>query len=140
MGLRASVRCSSVPHPGSCQIVNANAAPMTNPNESAVSIFLTKLAIRCPSLGDVHDLQQQISLCTKGHGDMHDLTEQTAAIVNSSGIQTGLMHVFNVGSTAALGTIEFEPDLQRDLLAIWTSSSLRAVIMANEVDLRTLQL
>src|SRR5258708_37869536 len=62
--------------------------------------------------------QQQISLSTKGHGDIHNLTEQVAAIVNSSGIKTGLMHVFNVGSTAALGTIEFEPGLQRDLPAI----------------------
>jgi secondary thiamine-phosphate synthase enzyme len=62
--------------------------------------------------------QQQISLSTNGHGDMHDLTEKVAAIVNSSAIKTGLMHVFNVGSTAALGTIEFEPGLQRDLPAI----------------------
>jgi len=62
--------------------------------------------------------QQQISLSTNGHGDMHDLTEKVTAIVNSSGIKTGLMHVFNVGSTAALGTIEFEPGLQRDLPAI----------------------
>jgi secondary thiamine-phosphate synthase enzyme len=62
--------------------------------------------------------QQQILLSTNGHGDMHDLTEKVAAIVNSSGIKTGLMHVFNVGSTAALGTIEFEPGLQRDLPAI----------------------
>src|SRR5258708_2706619 len=62
--------------------------------------------------------QQQISLSTKGHGDMHDLTEQIAVIVNSSGIKTGLMHVFNVGSTAARVTIEFEPGLQRDLPAI----------------------
>jgi hypothetical protein len=29
-----------------------------------------------------------------------------------------LVNVFNVGSTAALGTIDFEPGLQRDLLAI----------------------
>jgi thiamine phosphate synthase YjbQ (UPF0047 family) len=62
--------------------------------------------------------QQQISLSTNGHGDMHDLTEKVAAIVNSAGIKTGLMHVFNVGSTAALGTIEFEPGLQRDLPTI----------------------
>ena len=62
--------------------------------------------------------QQQISLSTKGHGDIHNLTEQVAAIVNSSGIKTGLMHVFNVGSTAALGTIEFEAGLQQDLPAI----------------------
>src|SRR5712691_8771114 len=62
--------------------------------------------------------QQQISISTKSHGDMHDLTEQVAAIVNSSGIKTALMQVFNVGSTAALGTIEFEPGLKRDLPAI----------------------
>lgn len=46
---------------------------------------------------------------------MHDLTEQVAAIVSSSGIKTGLAHVFNVGSTAAVGTIEFEPGLEHDL-------------------------
>jgi secondary thiamine-phosphate synthase enzyme len=62
--------------------------------------------------------QQQISVSTKGHGDMHDLTKQVVAVVNSSGIQTGTVHVFNVGSTAAVGTIEFEPGLQRDLPAI----------------------
>ena len=62
--------------------------------------------------------QQQISVSTKGHGDMHDLTKQVVAVVNSSGIQTGTVHVFNVGSTVAVGTIEFEPGLQRDLPAI----------------------
>jgi secondary thiamine-phosphate synthase enzyme len=62
--------------------------------------------------------QKEISLTTKGHGDMHDLTEQVAAVVNSSGIKTGLVHVFNVGSTAVIGTIEFEPGLERDLPAI----------------------
>jgi len=46
---------------------------------------------------------------------MHDLTEQVAAIVARSGITQGLVQVFNIGSTAAVGTIEFEPGLQRDL-------------------------
>jgi secondary thiamine-phosphate synthase enzyme len=62
--------------------------------------------------------QQQISISTKGPGDMHDLTRQVAAVVNASGVQTGTVHLFNVGSTAALGTIEFEPGLQHDLPAI----------------------
>ena len=62
--------------------------------------------------------QQQVVINTKGHGDMHDLTEQVTAIVTSSGIHTGTVNVFNVGSTAAVGTIEFEPGLQRDLPAI----------------------
>ena len=62
--------------------------------------------------------QHQISLRTKGHGDMHNITAQVAAAVNSSGVTTGIVNVFNIGSTAALGTIEFEPGLQQDMPAI----------------------
>ena len=62
--------------------------------------------------------QQQILINTKGHGNMHDITEQVAEIVSSSAIQRGTVNVFNIGSTAALGTIEFEPGLQHDLPAI----------------------
>ncbi len=62
--------------------------------------------------------QERISILTKGHGDVHDLTEHVAKVVNSSRIQTGTVNVFNVGSTAAVGTIEFEPGLQADLPAI----------------------
>ena len=62
--------------------------------------------------------QQEISLTSKGHGDMHDLTGEVASAVRSSSIQTGVVHVFNVGSTAGIGTIEFEPGLERDLPAI----------------------
>ena len=59
--------------------------------------------------------QKHISIAAKGHGDMHDLTDEVAAIVISSGIKTGIVHVFNIGSTAAVGTIEFEPGLEHDL-------------------------
>lgn len=46
---------------------------------------------------------------------MHDLTPQVADAVAASGIRIGAATVFNVGSTAAVGTIEFEPGLQQDL-------------------------
>ena len=46
---------------------------------------------------------------------MHDLTSEVARIVNESGARSGVVHIFNVGSTAAIGTIEFEPGLQEDL-------------------------
>jgi len=59
--------------------------------------------------------QQQIAISAKGHGDMHNITDSVASIVNSSGIQAGIVHVFNVGSTASVGTIEFEPGLEQDL-------------------------
>jgi secondary thiamine-phosphate synthase enzyme len=62
--------------------------------------------------------QQQISVTTKGHGDMHDITDQVATAVNSSGVKTGIANVFNLGSTAAVGMIEFEPGLQGDMPAI----------------------
>ena len=49
---------------------------------------------------------------------MHDITGEVTRIVAASGIRMGTVHVFNVGSTAAVGTIEFEPGLERDLPAI----------------------
>jgi secondary thiamine-phosphate synthase enzyme len=62
--------------------------------------------------------QHQFSIRTSGQGDMHDVTEQVAAAVAESGIKTGTANVFNVGSTAAVGTIEFEPGLLQDLPVI----------------------
>ena len=59
--------------------------------------------------------QEQFSLQTTGHRHMVDITGQVADIVERSGITTGIVQVFCVGSTAAVGTIEFEPGLERDL-------------------------
>ncbi len=46
---------------------------------------------------------------------MQDLSDRVTAIVRQSGIQTGMVNIFNIGSTASIGTIEFEPGLQKDL-------------------------
>jgi len=59
--------------------------------------------------------QDRIVFETQGHREMHDLTEPVARIVRASGIRTGTAHIFNIGSTGAVGTIEFEPGLARDL-------------------------
>jgi secondary thiamine-phosphate synthase enzyme len=59
--------------------------------------------------------QKEIQVQTNGHKDMHDLTSEVARIVKESGVRAGVVHIFNVGSTAAVGTIEFEPGLQQDL-------------------------
>jgi len=59
--------------------------------------------------------QQEIQIQTSSHGQMHDLTEQVARVVSESRVRCGLVHIFSVGSTAAIGTIEFEPGLQQDL-------------------------
>ena len=59
--------------------------------------------------------QSEFCVDTSGHRHMQDVTQRVAAIVAESGIQTGTAQVFHVGSTGAVGTIEFEPGLQRDL-------------------------
>ena len=60
-------------------------------------------------------LQDRLSLNTRGHGEMHDVTARVNDVVRRSGVRTGIAHVFCVGSTATVGTIEFEPGLQKDL-------------------------
>jgi secondary thiamine-phosphate synthase enzyme len=62
--------------------------------------------------------QREIDLHTTTHGQMHDLTSQVAQMVTDSGLRRGLVHIFNVGSTGAIGTIEFEPGLEGDLPAV----------------------
>lgn len=59
--------------------------------------------------------QQQFTIETSGHRDMHDVTAEVSRIVAESGIQTGTVQVFNVGSTGSIGAIEFEPGLKEDL-------------------------
>jgi secondary thiamine-phosphate synthase enzyme len=52
---------------------------------------------------------------TRGHHDVQDITEHVGKIVGTSGVKTGLVHIFNIGSTAAIGAIEAEPGLLSDL-------------------------
>ena len=47
--------------------------------------------------------------------DMHDITDDVGRAVAAASVRSGLAHVFNVGSTGAVGTIEFEAGLQQDL-------------------------
>lgn len=58
--------------------------------------------------------QTRLPLSTQGYRHMQDITQAVAEIVMRSGVKTGVVHLFNIGSTAALGTIEFEPGLQAD--------------------------
>ena len=59
--------------------------------------------------------QKEISIQTSGHRDIHDITDAVARHVAGSGIRTGIVHLSVVGSTAAVGGIELEPGLARDL-------------------------
>lgn len=59
--------------------------------------------------------QDTLSLRTNNHGEMHEITGEVAGVVRRSGVTTGICHVFNVGSTATVGTVEYEAGLERDV-------------------------
>lgn len=59
--------------------------------------------------------QEQFEVATGGHRDIQDLTPKVTGIVRRSGITKGIGQVFVVGSTGAIGFMEFEPGLRKDL-------------------------
>ena len=59
--------------------------------------------------------REDITLETAGHGVMHEITKRVEAIAVRSGFRNGIVHIFNIGSTGIVGTIEYEPGLERDL-------------------------
>jgi secondary thiamine-phosphate synthase enzyme len=59
--------------------------------------------------------QSQFTVQTRGHGDMRDVTAELRRIVAESGVRVGTAHLSVIGSTAAVGTIEYEPGLAGDL-------------------------
>jgi len=58
--------------------------------------------------------RESITFTTTGNRDMHDISAEVSGIIARSGIQTGICHIFNVGSTGIIGSIEFEPGLEDD--------------------------
>ena len=57
----------------------------------------------------------RVEVATRGQDDARDITPQIGQAVAASGIRSGIVTVFVVGSTAGLTTIEFEPGAVADL-------------------------
>jgi secondary thiamine-phosphate synthase enzyme len=55
------------------------------------------------------------TVSTRGFTDILDITPQVRRACGEAGVDEGVAHVFVVGSTAALSTIEFEPGAVEDL-------------------------
>src|SRR5437763_9481712 len=55
---------------------------------------------------------------TPGNGHIVDLTEGVAKIVQTAGVERGLVTVFATGSTVAVTTMEYEPGGVHDLQAL----------------------
>lgn len=62
---------------------------------------------------------RRININTKGNCDIIDITGQVANEIHDSGIRNGIVTIFNVGSTAGISTIEFEPGVLSDFKAMW---------------------
>jgi secondary thiamine-phosphate synthase enzyme len=62
---------------------------------------------------------KDITLQSKGNCDIIDITSQVAKNVEESGINSGIVTLFIVGSTAGITTIEYEPNLLSDFKNMW---------------------
>jgi secondary thiamine-phosphate synthase enzyme len=58
---------------------------------------------------------KHLSVKTRGNTDVIDITPDCQEIVKSVGLNSGIVTIFNPGSTGALTTIEYEPNLVKDL-------------------------
>lgn len=58
--------------------------------------------------------QKQFTIQSKAFDSIYDITDKIQNFVEESRIQTGIINIFNIGSTASITTIEFEPGLEKD--------------------------
>jgi len=63
-------------------------------------------------------INEQIEVKTRGNCHVIDITEKVQELLQKSRLSTGSVILFNVGSTAGLTTVEYEPGLaEHDLAA-----------------------
>ncbi len=61
----------------------------------------------------------RINLKTKGSGDLIDITAEISKLLKASRIESGQVTVFNIGSTAAITTFEYEPGMIKDVQELY---------------------
>jgi secondary thiamine-phosphate synthase enzyme len=73
---------------------------------------------------------KELVLQTQGYSDIKNITERVQDIVRESGIVSGMVNIFVIGSTASVSTIEYEPALVQDVqqeLEKWIPSTLHSL-------------
>lgn len=58
---------------------------------------------------------KEISISSEGFSEINDITPEVEKAARESGFKEGLIHIFPIGSTASISTIEFEPALVQDM-------------------------
>ena len=64
-------------------------------------------------------INQRITLKTKGSGDLVNITDEISKLLQKSKLIKGNVTVFNIGSTAAITTFEFEPGMIKDMQELY---------------------
>jgi len=64
-------------------------------------------------------INQRITLKTKGSGDLVNITDEISRLLQKSKLTKGNVTVFNIGSTAAITTFEFEPGMIKDMQELY---------------------
>ena len=64
-------------------------------------------------------INQRITLKTKGNGDLVNITDEISKLLQKSKLIKGNITVFNIGSTAAITTLEFEPGMIKDMQELY---------------------
>lgn len=67
------------------------------------------------TLGPMDIYSEEISISSEGFSEITNITDQVAGITRSSGFSEGIVHIFPIGSTVSISTIEFEPALVQDM-------------------------
>ena len=60
-------------------------------------------------------INHTVELKTKGSGDLINITDRVSGLLQKSQLKKGNITVFNIGSTAAITTFEFEPGMIKDM-------------------------
>jgi secondary thiamine-phosphate synthase enzyme len=64
-------------------------------------------------------ITKDITLQSRGNCDIIDITSQVATKLEKSGVNSGIVTLFVIGSTAGITTIEYEPNLLSDFKNMW---------------------
>jgi len=60
-------------------------------------------------------ISKEITIDADGFSDIQNITDDVLRLAKESGFSEGFIHVFPIGSTASVSTIEFEPNLVQDM-------------------------
>ena len=64
-------------------------------------------------------INAQLKISTTGAGDLVNITDEIVAQVQSTKLKDGSVTVFNIGSTAAIATFEYEPGMIKDMKELY---------------------